>query len=381
MKVSIVLGLGFGDEGKGSFVNYLCSKAKNPLVVRFSGGHQVGHTVVVDDKRHVFSNFGSGTLIGVPTYWSEFCTLSPTGILKEGNALREMGITPKLFINANAMVTTPFDILQNHRLEEKNNHGSVGVGFGTTIQRNEDHFHLYARDLLYPKIRDEKLWLIINTYYKLNFNPKEEHQHATTKRLYNDFLLACDDLVSRYQIVNNFVGLLDHEFIFEGSQGIMLDTDYGFFPHVTRSNTTSKNVFELMRKYNLPGEDIQTFYITRAYQTRHGNGYMTNIGMDTSYIKENPKETNVEGFQGEFRKTVLDLDLLKYAFECDKYHNPVSRKGIVITCLDQVPENIPVTIGGNLCTVKFNEIGKYCGISFKYPCYSDTGYKFTIENC
>ena len=382
MRISIVLGLVFGDEGKGSFANYRCSIANNPLVIRFSGGHQVSHTVVVGDKRHVFSNFGSGTFQGAPTYWSEFCTLSPTGILKEGNALREMGVTPKLFINSNAMVTTPFDILQNHRLEEKNNHGSVGVGFGTTIQRNEDHFHLYARDLLYPKIRDEKLRLIINTYYKLNFNPKDEHQHATTKKLYDDFLFACSDLVGRYQIVDNFVGLLDHEFIFEGSQGIMLDTDYGFFPHVTRSSTTSKNVFELINKYNLPCDDIQTYYVTRAYQTRHGNGYMTNEGMDTSYIKENPKETNVDGFQGEFRKTVLDLDLLKYAVDCDRYHNPtgVSRKGIVITCLDQVPENIPVTIGGVLTSVKFNEIGRYCGINFKYPCYSDTGYQFTVDN-
>jgi len=383
MKISIVLGLGFGDEGKGSFVNYLCSKAENPLVVRFSGGHQVGHTVAIGAfLRHVFSNFGSGTLLDVPTYWSEYCTLSPTGILKEGNALRRMGIEPKLIINGNAMITTPFDILQNRSLEEKNNHGSVGVGFGTTIQRNEDHFHLYARDLLYPKIRDEKLRLIINTYYKLNFNPKAEVQHATTKRLYNDFLIACDDLVERYSIVNDCTWLVDYELIFEGSQGIMLDTDYGFFPHVTRSHTTSKNAIELIQKYNLPVDNATTYYITRAYQTRHGNGYMTNEGLDTSYIKENPNETNIMGFQGEFRKSVLDIDLLKYAVNCDGFHNPYnfSKKKIVITCLDQVPEQIPVTIDGKLGAVKFNAIGTHCGIAYKYPCYSDTGYQFTLDN-
>jgi len=127
---------------------------------------------------------------------------------------------------------------------------------------------------------------------------------------------------------------------------------------------------------------VKTYYVTRAYQTRHGNGPMTNEGMDISYIKENPLETNInDGFQGEFRKSPLDLDLLKYAVECDGYHNPLSRKNIVITCLDQVPEDIPVTIGGKLETVKFNEIGSYCGINFKFPCYSDTGYQFTVENC
>ena len=381
--ISIVLGLGYGDESKGSFVNYLCSQSKNPIVIRFSGGHQVGHTVVVDDKRHVFSNFGSGTLLGVPTYWSEYCTLSPTGILKEGNALRKMGVEPKLYINANAMVITPFDILKNHRLEEKNNHGSVGVGFGTTIQRNEDHFHLYARDLLYPKIRDEKLRLIINNYYKLNFNPTNQFENITTRKLYNNFLIACDDLIKRYEIVDDINKLIDYELIFEGTQGIMLDTNYGFFPHVTRSNTVSKNAIELINKYNLYANNVTTYYVTRAYQTRHGNGYMTNEGLDTSYIKENPNETNIiNGFQGEFRKTVLDLDLLKYAVECDRFHNPdsFSKKKIVITCLDQVPKNIPVTIDGDLKTVKFNKIGTYCGIAYKYPVYSDTGFQFTMDN-
>ena len=382
MKISIVLGLGFGDEGKGSFVNYLCSQSKKPLVIRFSGGHQVGHTVVVGDKRHVFSNFGSGTLVGAPTYWSEYCTLSPIGIQREGNALRAIGINPELIINANAMVNTPFDILQNHRLEEKNNHGSVGVGFGTTIQRNEDHFHLYARDLLYPKIRDEKLRLIINTYYKLNFDPNAEHQHAATKKLYNDFLVACDDLVAKYQIVDGLVYLQDKEWIFEGSQGIMLDTDYGFFPHVTRSSTTSKNAIEIIRKIGIPIENntINTYYITRAYQTRHGNGYMTNEGLDTSYIKENPNETNVKGFQGEFRKTVLDVDLLEYAIDCDKFHNPIGRKNIVITCLDQVSEEFPVSFDGKLITTNYIGIGTLTGIKNIYPCYSDTGYQFTVDN-
>jgi adenylosuccinate synthase len=375
--ISVVVGALYGDEGKGSFVNYLCSQSKKPLVIRFSGGHQVGHTVVVGDKRHVFSNFGSGTLVGAPTYWSEYCTLNPVGVKKEGDALRTMGVNPELIINANAMITTPFDILQNHRLEEKNNHGSVGVGFGTTIQRNEDHFHLYARDLLYPKIRDEKLRLIINTYYKLNFNPNVEHQHAATRKLYNEFISACDDLVKRYEIADSLVNFQDMKWIFEGSQGIMLDKDYGFFPHVTRSNTTSKNAIEMIRKIGIPIENntINTYYITRAYQTRHGNGYMTNEGLDTSYIKENPNETNVEGFQGKFRKSVLDLDMLEYAIDCDEFHNPMSRKSIVITCLDQVPENIPVTIGGELTTKTFKEIARYCDINIEYPCYSDTGYK------
>ena len=88
--ISIVVGSLFGDEGKGAHVNYLCSQVNKPLVIRFNGGHQVGHTVVIGDKRHPFSNFGSGTLQGAPTYWSEFCTVSPIGVKKEGQALSKL---------------------------------------------------------------------------------------------------------------------------------------------------------------------------------------------------------------------------------------------------------------------------------------------------
>jgi adenylosuccinate synthase len=376
--ISIILGLGMGDEGKGAFVNYLCSKSENSLVVRFNGGHQVGHTVVVGDKRHVFSNFGSGTLLNTPTYWSEYCTVNPMGVLKEGNVLRGFGLNPQLIFNANAMITTPFDTLRNLKLDDGHNHGTVGVGFGTTIQRNDDHYHLYVRDLKYPAIRDAKIKLLQEKYYGY-VSP----DNSRTKMVIDEFKVACDDMIYRFNVVDNLNQLLDKKLIFEGGQGIMLDTDYGFFPHVTRSNTTSKNAMEIINKLGITVDknSVRTYYVTRAYQTRHGNGPMTNEGMDISYIKENPLETNINGgFQGDFRKSPLDLDMLKYAFECDRYHNPLSRKNIVITCLDQVPEAIPATIRGDLGTVNFKEIGKYCGINFKFPCFSDTGYQFTCDN-
>ena len=170
--VSIVLGTVFGDEGKGAMVNFLAKDAKKPLIIRFNGGHQVGHqTVLEDGTRHVFSNFGSGTLQGAPTYWSRFCTVSPTGLMKEGRILREMGLNPVVYFDANAMITTPFDILRNIDMDDQTKHGSVGVGFGQTIQRNEDKYHLYVRDLKYPEIRDTKLKNIINKYYRFNFDP------------------------------------------------------------------------------------------------------------------------------------------------------------------------------------------------------------------
>jgi len=375
--VSIVLGALFGDEGKGAMVNFLARDANNPLIIRFNGGHQVGHQVVNDGTRHVFSNFGSGTLQGAPTYWSRFCTVSPTGVMREGKALRDMGINPVVFYDANAMVTTPFDILKNIQNDNANYHGSVGVGFGQTIQRNEDMYHLYMRDLLYPKIRDAKLQNIINKYYGYNFDPTQPRQNVKTRAIYEDFIKACDELVRTHKIIfDGLRELQDHDWIFEGGQGILLDMDYGFFPNVTRSNTTAKNALELLKDY--PERSIRTFYMTRAYQCRHGNGYMTNEDLDNDYIIDNPLEANTdESFQGEFRKTVLDVDLLNYAISCDHYENPKSQRILVVTCLDQVPARLPVTLGGELVEIEWKEIVNYVDPRMQsWGTYSDEGYKY-----
>lgn len=359
--IYIITGIGFGDEGKGATVNSVCSiDPKNTLVIRANGGHQCWHTVRYNDIFHSFSNFGSGTLQNVPTYWTEYCTVNPVAVIREGQVLREKGIIPKIIYNANAVVTTPFDIIQNINVETKNNHGTVGVGFGTTIQRNEDHYHLYVRDLQYPKIRDEKLRNILN-YYKYT-----TPLNAISQRHYDEFVDACTRIIEMYEIVDSFdkLDMWDKDLIFEGGQGIMLDEDYGFFPNVTRSHTTSRNAIEFINKHKLHERNIKTYYVTRTYQTRHGNGFMSNEGISTVCIKPNPTETNTDtGHQGTFRKSVLDFDLLNYAISCDKFHNPDSKKFLVITCLDQIEgDKIPITANGVLISLTPKEIGSWLNI-------------------
>jgi adenylosuccinate synthase len=394
-EVKIVVGLSYGDEGKGSTVNSLCTDPTNTIVVRFNGGHQAGHTVVQRGQKHVFSNFGSGTMKGIPTYWSEFCTVNPIGVRNEGKALREYAlpikeVEPIVYFDANAMVTTPFDIHQNMVNLRTLKDGTVGVGFGQTIKRNEEGFYrLYMRDLLYPKIRDEKLRLIGERYYDYNYQgqmiPPSQSitSHNETIRVVNEaieeFKLACDELVRQYPIVNDITNVLryDADLIFEGAQGIMLDMDYGYFPHVTRSNTTSKNAFSIIKKFNIPCNRVITYYISRAYQTRHGNGYLCNEGQfkNDVEIRINPKETNVDtGAQGIFRRAVLDLDTLRYAINCDEHHNFTTEKVLVMTCCDHVEaDRIPITNGG----LKFNtvkEIGSLLDVPNVIISKSENGF-------
>ena len=130
--------------------------------------------------------------------------------------------------------------------------------------------------------------------------------------------------------------------------------------------------------------DVETYYVTRAYQTRHGIGYMTNADLPISYIKINPNETNVDtGYQGTFRKSVLDLDLLKYALSCDKYYNSDwSPKKLVITCCDQVDEKknksdeyqIPLTKENKTLCLTPKEIGEELNVFKTIPCDSEKGF-------
>ena len=280
IKSQAVIGCCFGDEGKGKVVSYLCSQSeiKRPLVIRYCGGHQAGHHVVIDDKcDHVFSNFGSGTLQGVDTYWSEYCTVDPVGIINELIELKSKLISPYLYINENCPITTPYEKIANVKADKLSGHGSVGVGVGQTFQREEDHYSLTVSDLFHPKVLRIKLELLRKYYHIENI----DYNNIYEESIYN-FKRSCEKIIDSYYIkITNAINVKMYDnFIFEGGQGLLLDQNFGFFPHVTRSNTGTKNILKM-------GFSPEIFLVTRAYLTRHGNGPLTNENIHHS-IKDNP---------------------------------------------------------------------------------------------
>ncbi|HRH68841.1 MAG TPA: adenylosuccinate synthetase [Flavobacteriales bacterium] len=318
-----VIGLGFGDEGKGLATDFLCSEAVagglHPVVVRFNGGHQAGHTVVRDSVRHVFSHFGSGTLLGAPTVWSRWCTFEPIGFMNERQVLRDKGVDPVFVADPLCPVTTPYDIAYNRDREGSVRHGSVGVGFGATLQREEDHRHLFLQDLLCERVVVMKLHYIKEYYKGLGMDVDIDTR---------PFLLAANEAIKLAPVLPTvFMWDALHPLIFEGAQGVLLDQRFGFFPHVTRSNTTSTNAREF------GGRSMKTLFVTRSYQTRHGNGPMMGGGDGKPVVlKNNADETNVShSFQGEFRTAPLDPEMLRYAMRCDGSQNA----DLLITCMDQ----------------------------------------------
>jgi adenylosuccinate synthase len=379
MKTQIVIGLGYGDEGKGLTTDYLCRQANKPLVLRFSGGQQAGHTVVTEaGQRHIFSSLGAGSLAGAPTYWSRFCAFAPENWWNEYQALtKKLGQVPAMYVDALAQVTTPYDVYHNRSSEKNNAHGSCGMGFGATMERNETTpYRLYVQDLFYPSVLEQKLTAIGDYYRRKVFNPLLPQD---LKLALDAFKAAVTQILPLIEVVQESIffekkiqQLGFDALIFEGSQGILLDRDFGFFPNVTRAYTTSRNAMELITTYQLPQPEI--FYISRAYQTRHGIGFMSNEDLELNYIP-NPLETNVYNeWQGHLRAAPLDLDLLQYALDSDRNFSGTASKNLVITCLDQLTGNLTATAGGALRVFETPEVmAGHLNTAWKglYFCYGD----------
>ena len=346
MRAKVVIGIAYGDEGKGQTVHALCSSES--VVVRFNGGCQAGHTVVHGGKRRVFSHFGSGTLKGAKTYLSRHFVCHPLAFLSEWYDLAANGINPVVKVSPECPVTTIYDVAINRLLEDSRGnlrHGSVGVGFGETLERNERNRYRFtvgdlqclgrdARINWVRTVRDE--WVPIRCS-ELGLNSTWIPSEIMSPENISRFVLDCEEFLHRVTVVpDTYVQEQGERVVFEGAQGLLLDRDYGQFPHVTRSNTGLTNVVNLID--SIP---LEVFYVTRAYTTRHGAGPLPYelIGLPYPEVRD---ETNIPGpYQGGLRFSYLNLDAIWNAVAHDKTKLPSnSTVRSVVTCLDQVPNYV-----------------------------------------
>ncbi len=324
-----IVGMGYGDEGKGVVTEYLASQdPENTIVVRFSGGQQAGHKVIKGDVEHVFSNFGAGTLSGCPTYWSKHCTFDPYSFAREWNILLDKGVVPQIYIHPDCPVTTPYDVYANRQGVEKE-HGTTGTGFGRTIKREKDGVRFHVEDLFH--VDSNRYFMDVQNYYDPEGNIGGG-KYFDMRNSFDGAISFLKDALGRQLVITDKLPNLKHK-VFEGSQGLMLHEHIGTMPHCTPSDVTPRKAMEMA--------DIdEVFLVTRAYQTRHGNGPMTNKEYPVVPVN-NEKETNVcNEWQGEFRSTVLDLDTMVYAKNrgVDGMVPIDTKVSLVVTCMDQISE-------------------------------------------
>lgn len=341
MRVRAVIGAGLGDEGKGRLTEYFSDS--NSIVVRFNGGAQAGHTVALPDgKRHVFHHFGAGTLHGAATYLSKFFISNPMFFVRERQELLgKFGENPNVFVSPFSFVTTPWDMIINELTELKRGnarHGSCGFGINETVERSQKvllNVHMLGTEYV-----DEILEHIVNVWVpqrvdELDLEPDEAHQSWLKSKM------LMENFKSDIKSFLDWSTVGDPEFehydgvVFEGAQGLMLDQNHENFPHVTRSNTGTKNVRELVEDFRLH-EDIEVTYVTRSYATRHGEGPLKHYDPNMSYGDPTNKPNK---HQGSIRFGLLDINQVVLEISKDMVHlagieyNP----SIAVTCLDQNP--------------------------------------------
>lgn len=315
----VVVGLGLGDEGKGTVVNRLCEAHDVGLVVRYNGGCQAAHSVVLDDGRqHTFAQFGSGTLQGVPTFLSKFMLFEPLSAVVEGQALERIGIADPfdlLFVSPDALMTTPYHWLLNRwredrRAEHGGQHGSCGRGVGATAE-----FALLHPDEA-PHVRD-----LTNSVAALD---RLEAVRDWVSAESNGDLVLPDprEVWLRYAEVRSLIRIspdevlradgLKKSIVFEGAQGILLDEDWGFHPYTTWSHTTTRNARQLIDEYDLGhAEEVG---VVRAYSTRHGAGPFVT---EDSSLDLPETHNKAEHFQGRWRVGHFDGPAIRYAVKAN----------------------------------------------------------------
>lgn len=328
----VIIGSGFGDEGKGLFTDYLCAREGAGMVVRFNGGAQAGHTVCTPaGQRHVFSHFGAGTFCHVPTFLSKYFIVNPILYLQELENIVKLGISPVVYADPACKVTTFADMIINQRLEDRKGttrHGSVGVGINETWERSQlSHLDIRMADLWNGIDLEPKLLEICGKYAKFRTG---EHIDSAIPMI-EAFKKACALLANMVQPL----GIAQCEDpVFEGAQGLLLDQDNKeFFPHVTRSHTGMRNVRKLC---GLAGIDnIRIYYVSRTYLTRHGAGPLPGHDPAMAYADD----TNVpHPYQGSLRFAPLDTVALHTRCKADAGATPYA---LVLTHCDQLAAPCP----------------------------------------
>lgn len=301
MKRSIVLGLAFGDEGKGATTQWLCMQAlkygRKPIVIRFNGGAQAAHTVNLNGEEHICSTYGSGVLLGVPTFLEKDFYFDPIAAFNEYKTIETK--SPTLFVHPDCRVVSPYDIMAGINNAKVIKDGTCGKGIFQTFKRyNSSNF----QSVFPNKDKEDFLRMLL-------YQVRSYYQVEKDSELEDLFVQSMQNLpfavTSKPPISDNA------ELVYEGAQGLLLDMDYGFYPHVTPSHTGLDNIPPDMLA------DADVYLVTRTYTTRHGNGYEPRQPL--SWDLSSKHETNVENeYQGTFKTGALDFDLIYKAI--DRHH-------------------------------------------------------------
>ena len=273
----VVVGSQWGDEGKGKIVDWLSERAD--VVVRFQGGHNAGHTLVIDGITYKLSLLPSGVVRpGKLSVIGNGVVVDPWALIAEMDQIRAAGVTVSpdtLKLAENASLILPLHKRLDHVREElasgEHKIGTTGRGIGPAYEDKVARRALRICDLAEPDVVAEKIRILLEHHNALLRGLGEPE--VESEPLLRELGQIADHILpymsSVWQILDKARGT-GKRILFEGAQGIMLDVDHGTYPFATSSNTTPA---EAATGSGVgPGVLDYVLGITKAYTTRVGSG-------------------------------------------------------------------------------------------------------------
>ncbi len=350
MKVDVLLGLQWGDEGKGKIVDVLTPEYD--IITRFQGGPNAGHTLEFGDVKHVLHNIPSGifhsdkiNIVG------NGVVLDPITFKQEIDELKEKGfdITENLYISKKAHL-----ILPTHRILDAASEASLGKtkigstlkGIGPTYMDKTGRNGLRVGDIIhnfeekYEALKNKHLKLLKMYNFDFNIEDFEEGLFESIEALRSLKLIDSEHEINKY--------IKDEKRVLaEGAQGTMLDIDFGSYPFVTSSNTVSAGACTGMGI--APNKIGEVYGIFKAYCTRVGSG-----PFPTELFDETGDELRKAGH--EFGATTgrprrcgwIDLVALKYAVMINGVTKLIMTKSDVLSDFDTIKVAVGYKIGNEI---------------------------------
>ena len=338
MSTYVVVGLQYGDEGKGKITDVL--SAKSDYVVRFQGGDNAGHTVYVGDEKFVLHLLPSGVLqCKGKCIIANGVVVNPKAFLKEIGQIESKGLkTDHVFISRRAHVIMPYHIqLDTYREEEQGGTqiGTTKKGIGPCYEDKIARVGIRMVDLLNPEILREKVeknLKVKNSLFQKYFDKPAMDAEEIIKEYTEIGQILKDRIVDTELELNEAI----HEgknVLFEGAQALMLDIDFGTYPYVTSSSPSTGGV---CTGAGVPPTALQNLIgVAKAYCTRVGNGPFPSE-------LDNELGEQIRQVGGEFGATTgrprrtgwLDLVSLKHACMINGINNLVITKLDVLTGID-----------------------------------------------
>ena len=343
-----VIGLQWGDEGKGKIVDFLSEDFD--LVTRYQGGNNAGHTVIVEDVTYKLNLIPSGVIRGKFCFLGQGIVLDPEHFMNEFKKISEKINNPQIFLSSNIPLILHYhkqlDKINESILSGESKIGTTAKGIGPAYQDKVGRKSVKLYELENHEYLKDKLHTIKKFYdpILIAFDEKPIDIDETILLLSNFFQEIKNLIVDNNFIKQNF---MKKKILFEGAQGALLDLDHGSYPFVTSSNTISSNI--------VIGSGLQVNYETlgifKAYATRVGNGPFPSELFDSvgDYIAEKGVEFGTVT-KRKRRCGWLDLVSLKYSCEINRV------KELCITKVDVLNDLKEIKVCKSYEGKSFNEI-------------------------